>query len=63
MYQSLNRHIGPKVSRKDRIEELKKYFNWFLVEDAQDGSGFDHAVTDALDQVLKEYPEPVKGGK
>ena len=55
----LARPLEPAATRKERIANLKLYFAKFLVEDPQDETPFDCAVLDALDQVAREYPEPI----
>ena len=55
----LTRPLGPFATREERIGYLKSYFTGFLVEDPVDGTSFDCAVLDALDQVALEYPEPI----
>lgn len=46
------------MTRGERIKELRFYFVNCLCEDPQDGSPFDCAVLDALDQIERDYPEP-----
>ena len=45
------------MTRGERIKELRLYFVNCLCEDPQDGSPFDSAVLDALDQIERNHPE------
>lgn len=47
--------VPVETTRKRRLEMLRLYFLNLLVEDGQDGTGFDCDVLDAIEALEKKY--------
>jgi len=51
-----------KLSRKDKIRELKRYYASEMAEDPEDGTQFDTDISEALNIVtIKYYPRAMTG--